>query len=409
VVEKQRGQINPLVLSLEILNRRFDSAGPTGELFPGMTTGKISSALKKHVFPKIPKEVQDKLLTKPSGYTDLRRITASAIANQLGRPDLASEIISHKGGGDDLLDKVMTGYYTDVEDIGGLQQRGEILVAYEKMMADAVGATDAKGLGEALRLDLSPEFNAQYPETETLARPSGSTVDATPATPEQIAQGEELRAQKTREATAASFAAEQSSLEDAEARLLKRASQAPEIAEAERKLAEVKAGSKKAAQVASGESFLQKALKMAKPLKVLVGPAALGISALAAKETKASVTQQAEELGLPRPAAEAAGTVAGATEFLPVAPSDVIEVGRSMASPVADPGSARPIERMMADQPELFNQSNQPQITKPVKIPDPVPTRQGMLSAGGAKQRVNQARSAALAGEETSMSGSFLN
>ena len=393
----------------EILNRRFDSAGPTGELFPGMTTGKISSALKKHVFPKIPKEVQDKLLTKPSGYTDLRRITASAIANQLGRPDLASEIISHKGGGDDLLDKVMTGYYTDVEDIGGLQQRGEILVAYEKMMADAVGATDAKGLGEALRLDLSPEFNAQYPETETLARPSGSTVDATPATPEQIAQGEELRAQKTREATAASFAAEQSSLEDAEARLLKRASQAPEIAEAERKLAEVKAGSKKAAQVASGESFLQKALKMAKPLKVLVGPAALGISALAAKETKASVTQQAEELGLPRPAAEAAGTVAGATEFLPVAPSDVIEVGRSMASPVADPGSARPIERMMADQPELFNQSNQPQITKPVKIPDPVPTRQGMLSAGGAKQRVNQARSAALAGEETSMSGSFLN
>ena len=393
----------------EILNRRFDSAGPTGELFPGMTTGKISSALKKHVFPKIPKEVQDKLLTKPSGYTDLRRITASAIANQLGRPDLASEIISHKGGGDDLLDKVMTGYYTDVEDIGGLQQRGEILVAYEKMMADAVGATDAKGLGEALRLDLSPEFNAQYPETETLARPSGSTVDATPATAEQIAQGEEFRAQKTREATAASFAAEQSSLEDAEARLLKRASQAPEIAEAERKLAEAKAGSKKAAQVASGESFLQKALKMAKPLKVLVGPAALGISALAAKETKASVTQQAEELGLPRPVAEAAGTVAGATEFLPVAPSDVIEVGRSMASPVADPGSARPIERMMADQPELFNKSNQPQITKPVNIPDPVPTRQGMLSAGGAKQRVNQARSAALAGEETSMSGSFLN
>ena len=81
----------------------FDAAGATGELFPNMTTGKISSALKKHVFPKIPKEVQDKLLTKPSGYTDLRRITASAIANQLGRPDLASEIISHKGGGDDLL------------------------------------------------------------------------------------------------------------------------------------------------------------------------------------------------------------------------------------------------------------------------------------------------------------------
>jgi len=402
----------------EILNRRFDSAGPTGELFPGMTTGKISSALKKHVFPKIPKEVQDKLLTKPSGYTDLRRITASAIANQLGRPDLASEIISHKGGGDDLLDKVMTGYYTDVEDIGGLQQRGEILVAYEKMMADAVGATDAKGLGEALRLDLSPEFNAQYPETETLARPTGSTVDVTPATPKQIAQGEELRAQKTREATAASFAAEQSSLEDAEARLLKRASQAPEIVEAERKLAEAKAGSKKAAQVASGESFLQKALKMAKkipgPVKRVI-PFAGTIPALYnVPIVQEGLASQMEDIGIPRSIADPVAYAGAGADFLigevaQVAPSDVIEVGRSMASPVADPGSARPIERVMADQPELFNQSNQPQITKPVKIPDPVPTRQGMLSAGGAKQRVNQARSAALAGEETSMSGSFLN
>jgi hypothetical protein len=32
-----------------------------------------------------------------------------------------------------------------------------------------------------------------------------------------------------------------------------------------------------------------------------------------------------------------------------------------------------------------------------------------MLAAGGARERVNQARKAALAGQETSMSGSFLN
>ena len=270
----------------EILNRRFDAAGPTGELFPNMTTGKISAALKKHVFPKIPQDVQDRLLTKPSGYTDLRRITASAIANQLGRPDLASEIISHKGSGESLLDKVMTGYYTDVEDISGLQQRGEILVAYEKMMADAVGATDAKGLGEALRLDLSPEFNAQYPEADAMATPSQAPIQPTAATPEQIAQGEQLRAAKTAEATATAELSAQEKAAAAEARMLERAARAPEIAEAERKLAEAKAGSKKVAQVASGESFLQKALKMAKPLKMLVGPAALGLSALAAKENK---------------------------------------------------------------------------------------------------------------------------
>jgi hypothetical protein len=395
----------------EILNRRFDAAGPTGELFPNMTTGKISAALKKHVFPKIPQDVQDRLLTKPSGYTDLRRITASAIANQLGRPDLASEIISHKGSGESLLDKVMTGYYTDVEDISGLQQRGEILVAYEKMMADAVGATDAKGLGEALRLDLAPEFNAQYPEVDAMATPSQAPVQPTQATPEQIAQGEEFRAAKTAEATATAELAAQEKAAAAEEKMMQRAARAPEIAEAERKLAEAKAGSKKAAQVASGESFLQKALKMAKPLKVFAGPLGVGMAAIAAEQTRSAVTQQAEALGLPSWAAGPIGTAAGATEFLPVAPSDVIAAGQSMASPVADPGSARPIERMMADQPELFRRSEpaapsadtvvpaaQPQMTQPVRVPDAVQNVPTSFLSN--PERLRQARKAARTGEE---------
>jgi len=395
----------------EILNRRFDAAGPTGELFPNMTTGKISAALKKHVFPKIPEDVQNKLLTKPSGYTDLRRITASAIANQLGRPDLASEIISHKGSGESLLDKVMTGYYTDVEDISGLQQRGEILVAYEKMMADAVGATDAKGLGEALRLDLSPEFNAQYPEVDAMATPSQAPVQPTQATPEQIAQGEQLRAAKTAEATATAELAAQEKAAAAEEKMMQRAARAPEIAEAERKLAEAKAGSKKAAQVASGESFLQKALKMAKPFKMLAGPVGIGLAAIAAEQTRSAVTQQAEALGLPSSVAGPIGTAAGATEFLPVAPSDVIAAGQSMASPVADPGSARPVERMMADQPELFRRSEpaapsadtvvpaaQPQMTEPVRIPDAVQNVPTSFLSN--PERLRQARGAARSGED---------
>jgi hypothetical protein len=396
----------------EILNRRYDAAGATGELFPGMTTAKITAALKKHVFTKIPQDVLDRLLTPPSGYTDLRRITASAIANQLGRPDLASEIISHKGSDDKLLDKIMTGYYTDVEDISGLKQRGEILVAYEKMMADAVGATDAKGLGEALRLDFTPEFNAQYPEINAMATPSQAPVQPTAATPEQIAQGEQLRAAKTAEATATAELSAQEKAAAAEATMMQRAERAPEIAEAERKLAEVKAGSKKAAQVASGEDFLAKALKMAKPFKMLVGPAAFGLSALAAKETKASVTQQAEALGLPSPVAEAAGTVAGATEFLPVAPSDVIAAGQSMASPVADPGSARPIERIMADQPNLFRNNEppaapsadtvvpaaQPQMTQPVRVPDAVQNVPTSFLSN--PERLSQARKAARSGDD---------
>lgn len=408
----------------EILNRRFDAAGSTGELFPNMTTGKISAALKKHVFPKIPKEVQDKLLTKPSGYTDLRRITASAIANQLGRPDLASEIISHKGTGESLLDKVMTGYYTDVEDISGLQQRGEILTAYEKMMADAVGATDAKGLGEALRLELRPDFNAEYPQTEALVRPSGAPVETRVATPEEIAQGEQLRAAKTTEAIATAEASAQQKFRKAEADLIERAKSAPEIAAAKQALAEATAGAAKAKQIASGEDFLQKALKMAKPIYDAVPPNVKKLipiigTAAALKEVpvvQESLAGQMEDIGIPRAVADPVAAAGAGADFalgevFQVAPSDVIAAGQSMATPVADPGSARPIERMMADQPELFRRSEpvapsadrvvpaaQPQMTQPVRVPDAVQNVPTSFLSN--PERLRQARQASREGTE---------
>jgi len=406
-----------------ILDRRFDAAGDTGELFPDMSTGKISAALKKHVFPKIPKEVQDKLLTKPSGYTDLRRITASAIANQLGRPDLASEIISHKGGGDSLLDKVMTGYYTDVEDIGGLQQRGEILLAYEKMMADAVGASDAKGLGEALRLDLPEDFNADYPETEALARPSGAPVETRVATPEEIAQGEQLRAAKTAEAAATAELAAQEKSAAAEAKMIERAERAPEIVEAERKLAEARSGQKKAAQVASGEDFLAKALNMAKPLKgplkVILPPVGYGMAAIAAEQTRSAVTQQAEALGLPAPIAGAAGVAAGATEFLPIAPSDVVSVAQAIPEEPSmiqaararqpEPGaaSAPTVPSLAPPAPSLQpNTNNLPRIqiteSEPFqrrqRVPDAVQNVPTSFLSN--PERLRQARGAARSGED---------
>ena len=181
---------------------------------------------------------------------------------------------------------------------------------------------------------------------------------------------------------------------------------------------------KKEKKVATGKELIAKALKGAKPiLKVVAPPVGYGITAIAADQTRSAVTQQAEALGLPSSVAGAAGAVAGATEFLPIAPSDVVAAGKSMASPVADPGSARPIERMMADQPELFTPtptadappvpSLQPNTTNLPRIQitesEPFQRRQGMLSAEGAQDRVNQARGAALAGEETTLRGSFLN
>tara|TARA_R100000900_G_scaffold123234_1_gene97643 strand:- start:246 stop:1382 length:1137 start_codon:yes stop_codon:yes gene_type:complete len=99
-----------------------------------------------------------------------------------------------------------------------------------------------------------------------------------------------------------------------------------------------------------------KLAKASKPvLKVVAPPIGFAVATLAAKETKADVTKNLKELGLPDSVSDVGGSIAGATEYLPIAPSDVVAAGQSMASPVADPGSARPIERIMADQPELFN------------------------------------------------------
>ena len=97
--------------------------------------------------------------------------------------------------------------------------------------------------------------------------------------------------------------------------------------------------------------------KLPGPVKRAIPIAGVGLTALTAQDTFASVKQEASKVGLPEPVSTAVGAVAGATEFLPVSPSDVIAAGQSMASPQPDLGSARPIERIMAEQqnnPESF-------------------------------------------------------
>ena len=424
---KGKGPDRPLgPVMKQILDRRY-AAAVDGELFPNIDTNKIAAALNKYVYTKIDKETLAVLKKKPSGYTDVRRIVASAIANQLGDPQAAAEIISHTGeAGADKIDRVMTGFYTDVENLDSLEARRSALVGFESLMADATGSSNAKSLGQYLQLKLPEEFNADYPKIEIKGSKVGSAVQVTEATPEQIEAGRQLDLAQTSVKTETARADAQRIGKDADLDTIARGENATAVAEAELKL---KQAGKEVAQGKAAEATAQKASAYKGTLDSLIdlygkipGPVKKGIaaipyvgSAISAEITRSAVTQQAEALGLPSSVAGPVGVAAGATEFLPVSPSDVIEVGGSMASPVADPGSARPIERVMADQPELF-QSNEPAAptaqsvpSAPVNIPDPVPSQQGMLAAGGAKQRVNQARSAALAGQETSMSGSFLN
>ena len=299
----------------EILNRRFDAAGPTGELFPDIETSTITAALKKHVFSKIPQDVLDNLIKPPSGYTDLRRITASAIANQLGRPDLASQIISHKG--EDIIDAVMTGYYTDVEDLSGLEQRGQILSAYEKMMADAVDATDAKGLGDALNLKLPAEFNADYDDID-ISTPSSAPTTTRQATPDEIAQGERVRQAKTDVQVEKARLESATAGQQADETILARAERAEEVAAAEEKIAQAKADKRKQTKVEKGKGFLQSIVDTyGKPM--MVGASYIGAEIVGQVLAPFTEYQQARAEGAPQSEAIARG----ALELAPVAPSDI--------------------------------------------------------------------------------------
>ena len=82
--------------------------------------------------------------------------------------------------------------------------------------------------------------------------------------------------------------------------------------------------------------------KAGKVIKPALGPLGFGLTTAAAITTGTAVRQRAEAMGIPEPLAKTAGVVAGASEFLPVPPSDVAEVQ-------PDPFSMRPVERAAAE------------------------------------------------------------
>ena len=157
-------ELGPLMQS--IFDRRFASATDI-ELFPDIGTQDISNALNKHVFPKIPKEVLAHLKTQPKGYAAMRKIFASAVANDLGKPEIAAQLMGH-GTGQLAGQSVLNKFYATIIDEGGLQARTDTLLQLEKFMADAVKVTTSGELATKLNLKLdNPDLNMIYPEFDT--------------------------------------------------------------------------------------------------------------------------------------------------------------------------------------------------------------------------------------------------
>ena len=432
---KGKGPDRPLgPVMAQIMNRRYDSA-VDGELFPDVTTGKLTAALKKYVYPKIDENTLKLLKKAPSGYTDMRRIVASAIANQLGDPQAAAEIISHKGDPSELIDRTMTGFYTEVENLDSLEARRTALIGFEKLMADATGQVDAKGLGAYLRLDLDPEFNATYPEFKIKAGSEvASAIQVTPATPEQIEAGSDLSAARMQQsAEQARLSAAQSALE-ADQTTIERGKIAPEVAEAEAAVASAKKEQAETAKKAKKteaagkfggilddaidmfgtdtsklESSMLSAAGAAKLLSSVPMPPAADFM-LSAFTDPASI-DKAVEIGREK-TRELLGGTSPTMEGLGGTAAVIGEVlgGGQVTDPERAEQSAKtmgtfavsPLLGMMQQSLGKSKPGPEPQIQTPP------PTQGTNLEAQQATGMVNQARRAAMQGEETSMTGSFL-
>ena len=181
-------------VTAELMRKMHSKAGITGELFPNLSNKKIDDALKKYVFKAVPKDILDKLDKAPSTFTDLRRITAAFVLNQLGDAKSASEIISHKAADlDNKIDQVMLKFYADQDDTNILK-RTQGLILFEKELAKGLGVTSAGQLGTKLKLGLPPTFDADYPEVDLKFDDKGKAiVDTKPATKEQIKRSENIK------------------------------------------------------------------------------------------------------------------------------------------------------------------------------------------------------------------------
>ena len=180
-------ELGPLFKS--IMDRRHAAAlqGKTGDLFPKITTGKITKVLQDTVFKNIRPEILAQLNRIPNGYTDMRRIVASVIANRLGDKKAAAAIIGHAAGEGDIGVGVMAGYYTDVVDEVAAEARKDMLFAFEGAMAKALGGNTFQDLAGTLGLPISDlTKDVTYPTFKKGVIAGGFSQQQENVSPEEI-------------------------------------------------------------------------------------------------------------------------------------------------------------------------------------------------------------------------------
>lgn len=185
----------PGPVAVDVLKFRMANASEFGELFPNITRDNIAAALNEHVYPSLSENTVKKLGRRPSGYTDMRRFFASAVANLLGDVKQASVLIGHTAGAESLegeIDKVLTNHYARLTQANANAQdvRHKTLFAYESILARLLGKNTSNDLAQFLGLPFEEGVTATYADDIDLLTGDATTsvrTDKQPETPEAAA------------------------------------------------------------------------------------------------------------------------------------------------------------------------------------------------------------------------------
>lgn len=416
----------PGPVAVDTLKFRAANASEFGELFPNVTRDVIATALNEHVYPNLSKSTVDKLGRMPSGYTDMRRFFASAIANLLGDAKQASVLIGHTAGAESLeaeFDKVLTNHYARLTKAAAKAEdvRHKTLFAYESILARVLGKSTSNDLAQFLNLPFEEGVTARY-STNDIDILTGDTT-APPVTEKTPETPQEAEARSRKNVALDNQIAAETELANIQTQKQIQAETKELAAGADEYLAGVKTQAAIDAQAAEVKAQAKAEAKVASKVKKGASSVASMIAEFGTKAGKALLPLAMFEgarmgyeatTGMPAPVRALGATAGAAAEVIAppgMAPTDV-EFRQSQRA-TRPSGTGLGPRTDIADQMSALGyirpeQAQYPMEAAPVSIPDVAPVRPAALSAGNAKERVNLATKAAEQGKETTLSG-FLN
>lgn len=408
----------PGPVAVDVLKFRMANASEFGELFPNITRDNIAAALNEHVYPNLSEDTVKKLGRRPSGYTDMRRFFASAVANLLGDVKQASVLIGHTAGAESLegeIDKVLTNHYARLTKATATAQdvRHKTLFAYESILARLLGKNTSNDLAQFLGLPFEEGVTATYADDIDLLTGDATTsvrTDKQPETPEaaaarnakNIALDEEITV-KSRVATADAQIELQQKTSEAAAGAEQFVEDTKVSAAAKAEAAQIESEARSAAKfdsdVKKGQSALDFIVDMAKntpkPIIKAIPFIGTGYAATQIPEIGQGISTGLQELfGVPKALADPVGRAGAVVDFgigevAQVAPSDIVAGTGAFLESAAQSRAGQPSRGR-----------NVPRVSPP-KIPDPAPPAPDMAAQGFVP--VPEARANAMRGETTAM------